>query len=372
MLVVTVNVGSTSIRLGAHGGPQEGFTLRAAAHLSLDGAADPGDALDRFLRWHGFGRVDAVVHRIVHGGPTLVAPCPCTSDARLALAEVAPLAPLYTPRALAWIEAAQALAGAPPSLLVTDTRFFADLPPAAATYALPRALADRYGIRRYGFHGLAHRSLLRAFETAHPELAREGRVVTLQLGAGCSAAAIRAGKPVDTSMGFSPLEGLVMATRPGDLDAGALLQLLRASEMSLDELEHVLQHESGLLGVSGLSPDVRELRLAHTPAARLALEIYALRARKYVGSYLAELGGADAVLVGGGVGEHDPEMREAILGGLDALGLSLDVQANREGHGRPLRLTRAGSRIEAMVVAVDESLEMLIEAAPLLGRLAAA
>src|SRR6185312_11244116 len=168
-----------------------------------------------FLKWHGLPTPDAVVHRVVNGGTELRAPARLDGHAEQLLESLAPLAPLYSPRALAWLRATRALPGSPPTFAVPDTGFFADLPPEATTYPLPRELTERLGLRRFGFHGLAHRSMLRAFQELRPELRQGGKLVTLQLGSGSSATAIQDGKPVDTSMGFSPLEGLVMATRAG-------------------------------------------------------------------------------------------------------------------------------------------------------------
>ena len=167
-------------------------------------------------------------------------------------------------------------------------------------------------------------------------------------------------------MGFSPLEGLVMATRAGDLDPGVVLHLLRRGGLDVEALERVLSNESGLLGLSGLSGDVRTLRATQTTAAQLALEVYTRRARKYLGGYLALLGGADGIVLGGGVAEHDPDTRSAILAGLEPLGIAFDAEANRDGRGRPLRLSLPDSRTQVWLVAVDEAMEMLLEAAPLL------
>ncbi|MBS2028695.1 MAG: acetate/propionate family kinase [Deltaproteobacteria bacterium] len=366
MNILTVNVGSGSVRLCAHGGESERFRLRAATHLGIDAPQEPSAALAQFLSWHGLPPPDAVVHRVVHGGAEIRGPCLLDGRAEQALEALAPLAPLYVPRALAWLRATRALPGSPPCYAVPDTGFFADLPLEASTYPLPRELTERLGLRRYGFHGLAHRSMLRSFQTLRPELPRGGKLVTLQLGAGSSAAAIQDGKPVDTSMGFSPLEGLVMATRAGDLDPGVVLHLIRRGGMDAEAVERMLSNESGLLGLSGLSGDVRTLRATQTAAAQLALDVYTRRARKYLGGYLALLGGADGIVLGGGVAEHDPDTRSAILGGLEPLGIAFDAEANRDGRGRPLRLSTPDSRTQVWLVAVDEAMEMLLEAAPLL------
>ena len=362
MRILTVNVGSSSVRLAMHAGADEHFHLVAASKHALDSPLGPEGVLARFVRDHALGRVDAVVHRIVHGGIQFREVTRLDKACELALEALSSLAPLHTPQALRWIRASRTLAGDPIQLAVFDTTFFAGLPEIATTYALPRALVEAHGIRRFGFHGLAHQSMLRALPE---ELAHRGRIITLQLGSGCSAAAIRAGRPIDTSMGFSPLEGLVMGTRAGDVDAGALLQVLRDG-VGLDELERALSESSGLLGISGISSDVRTLRAHPSPDAKLALQIFAMKVRKYVGAFLAELGGAEAIVFGGGIGEHDPEMRAAIVGGLEELGLVLDAEANRTAGHRPHRISADSSRVSIWITAVDESREMLIEAAPLL------
>jgi acetate kinase len=194
----------------------------------------------------------------------------------------------------------------------------------------------------------------RAWCRARPELPGGGRIVTLQLGAGCSATAIDEGRAVDTSMGFTPGEGLLMATRSGDIDPGLLIHLLREG-IGIDALERLLMREGGLAGVSGLSGDMRVLLASDEPAARLAIDMYCLRARKYVGAYIAALGGVDGIVFGGGVGEHLPEVRARILQGLDAFGATLDAAANAAAVGSAARISTADSRIEVRVQPVDEA-----------------
>lgn len=199
-----------------------------------------------------------------------------------------------------------------PQVAVFDTAFYAGLPQVAATYALPRSLCAEYGLRRFGFHGLAHDALWRRWRELSGAQQSNSRVISLQLGAGCSITAMRNGKPLDTSMGFSPLEGLVMATRCGDVDPGLIVFLQRAKGLESAALERLLNRESGLLGVSGLSDDMRALLEAHSETARRAVDLYCYRARKYIGAYLMVLEGADAILFGGGVGENAPEVRARI------------------------------------------------------------
>jgi acetate kinase len=236
---------------------------------------------------------------------------------------------------------------------VFDTSFFADLPPAAATYALPAAVCVRYGIRRYGFHGLAHQSLLGA-------LAGRARVITVQLGSGASMTACRDGRAVDTTMGFSPLEGLVMATRPGDVDAGVLLHLLR-NGVSVDALDRMLEHESGLRGLGGTG-DMRALLARDDAEARLAIDVYVHSARKHLGACLGILGGCDAIAIGGGVGENAPTIRAALFAGFEFAGLRIDPATNAAAAGRAGRISAADSRIAVEVVLVDEATVMRGEA----------
>lgn len=349
MRVLTVNAGSSSVRLGLWRAHDGAVTPELAETLARDGAA-PDERLLRFLDRAGGPAIDVVAHRFVHGGPNLTRSCELDARVEKELRRVSPLAPLHNPPALAWVAACWTHARRARQVAVLDTAFFADLPEAAATYALPRELLRRFELRRYGFHGLAHQAMWRALRACAPE--RAGRVITLQLGSGASAAAIRDGRAVETSMGFTPLEGLVMATRAGDVDPGLLLHLMRQG-LSADELEEILSRRSGLLGLGG-SGDMRALLASDAPEARAAVDVYLHRARKYLGAYLAVLGGADAVVLGGGVGEHAPAIRAGLLGGLEPLGLTLDPVRN-DAARPPARISADGSSVEAWVIAPDEA-----------------
>jgi acetate kinase len=288
---------------------------------------------------------------VVHGGHRSV---PARIDEALVreIEELASLAPNHNPLALGWIRAARSLWRSAPDLAAFDTAFFADLPPVAATYALPRELIRRHGLRRYGFHGLAHESMWRAFRAlGRPENAK---VITLQLGSGCSAAAIAGGRPLDTSMGFTPLEGLVMASRSGDLDPGLVLWLMRDAGYDGPALERLLADESGLLGLGGGSGDLRALLTSKEPDAVLALDVFVHRVRKYLGAYFAVLGGADAVLVGGGIGEHMPEIRSKIFARFEWAGAILDESANSTATSGTAPLHAPSSDVELWSMAVDE------------------
>jgi len=361
-MLLTVNTGSSSLRLAAFAPEGESLARRADAHFSGT-RDDPAEILRAFLEAHGIEEVAAVAHRVVHGGARLTAPCRVDAAVEAEIERLAPLAPLHNPRALEWIRACREVFGArTEQVAVFDTAFYAALPEAAATYALPRALCRQHGVRRYGFHGLAHQAMWRRWRALHPQSRNGGRVISLQLGAGCSITAIRDGRAVDTSMGFSPLEGLVMATRGGDVDPGLLLYLQRAEGLSPERMERLLNEESGLLGLSGTSGDMRALLEADDESARLAIEVYCCRARKYVGAYLAVLGGADAILFGGGVGEHAAPVRAKILARMQWLGIMLDHAANRAAVGAEARISNRSSEAEVWVVPVDEAAILAQEA----------
>ena len=325
-LTLVVNAGSSSLKLAAFdsAGAPAGRTAGGPAEFEL---------LRSFVARLGAPRLAAVAHRVVHGGhyraPVLVDEAVIREIGRLA-----PFAPLHNPPALEAIRACEALLGAKtPQVAVFDTAFFADLPAAARSYAIPRVLAEEFGLRRYGFHGIAHASMWRAWQRAAGR--DSGRMISLQLGAGCSMAAVCDGRALDTSMGFSPLEGLVMATRCGDIDAGVLFYLQRALGWPAAKVEQMLNRESGLLGVSGATGDMRALLESNDPQARFAIDLFCYRARQYVGAYLAVLGGADAVVFGGGIGENAPLVRERILEGLEWAGLRIDLDRNRAANAAP-------------------------------------
>jgi acetate kinase len=365
--ILTINAGSSSVRLSLVRSDGDAVRTIASRH---EGAhpTDRAGTLERFLSPEGQPPPDAVANRIVHGGSRFVKSVFLDESVERTIEELTPLAPLHIPKALAWSRAAgRALGPSVPQICVFDTAFFADLPKVASTYAIPRDLAERHGIRRFGFHGLAHKALWRRWKTLRPDLPDGGRLVTLQLGSGCSAAAIRRGAPFDTSMGFTPIEGLVMSTRSGDLDPGVLLTLQRREGLDSDGLERLLDHESGLLGISGSSGDMKELLAdSGNPAARLAIDVFCQRVRKYVGAYLAVLGRADGIVFGGGIGENSPEIRAHCLSGLEPLGIVLDEEANRATVGRDGRISPIRSTIEVDVAVADEAGEIAREAALLL------
>jgi acetate kinase len=311
-----------------------------------------------WLRTNGKAQgIAAVGHRVVHGGAVFTTPLLIDDQAMRAIDALGELAPLHNPAAMSGIRAARKIFGPRlPMVAVFDTSFHRTLPAAASVYAIPRELSEKYQIRRFGFHGLAHQySLLRYAEVTGvpPDAAN---IVTLHLGNGCSATAIRRGQSIDTSMGFTPLEGLVMGTRSGDLDPALLNYLAHKEGVSADEIESWLNKRSGLLGLSGLSQDMRDLSAAYESdsRARLAIDAFCHRARKYLGAYLAVLGGAEAVVFSGGIGENSSLVREKICSDMEWCELKLDAGLNGLNLGYDWRISTADAKMTAYVVHTDE------------------
>jgi len=302
--------------------------------------------------------VAAIGHRLVHGGDAFVVPTLIDDRSLASLDALSTLAPLHNPPALAVMRACQERLVDIPMVAVFDTAFFRDLPDSVRAYALPAEWTKPPRvIRRYGFHGLAHRYMAQRCSAIGGVDATTGRLITFQLGHGCSAAAIRGGRPLETSMGFTPLEGLIMATRPGDLDAGAMLYLLEDRRVTLDDLNEGLNHRAGLLGLSGISADMQILLAMEAQGhagASLAINAFCHRARKYLGAYLAALGGVDAIIFGGGIGENASAIRARICAGMEWCGLTLDAAANAAAIGAEGRISMPDSRVAAYVIPVDE------------------
>lgn len=363
-VLLTVNAGSSSVRLAAFSAP----TLAPLATRHYDSvSAAPGTGFARQLRELGTPRPALVVHRIVHGGARLTQPCIIDAAVEAEIEALTPLAPLHQPPALALVRAARDVLGPMvPQIAVFDTGFYASMPATAQCYALPAVLREKHGIRRYGFHGIAHQSMLESWQRTHPAPQIGTRVISLQLGAGCSVTASIGGKPVETSMGFSPLEGLVMATRSGDVDPGALLYLQAHAAISPSALMDMLNRQSGLLGLSGLSGNVSELLASGLEAARMALDVYCHRITRYLGAYLAVLGGTDAILFGGGVGENVPEIRARVLATLGFAGITIDPVCNNACRGTDAMLSVPGAPVQVRVFSVDEAQIMARSALALL------
>jgi acetate kinase len=321
-----------------------------------------------WLRQLGSITIDAVAHRIVHGGQHVTKPVVATDAILSMLEEASQFAPLHNPPAIAVIGAVgKALSGIP-MVIFTDTGFHRSLPPTARNYPIPYSLAERYGIRRFGFHGVGHawmRDRCAAMRGTTPE---KLNLITLHLGAGCSATAIRQGQSVDTSMGLTPLEGLMMGTRSGDIDPAIFSFLADREKLSPADVERILNHESGLLGVSGISADLREIEASAktNQRAALAIEMFCYRVRKYIGAYLAVLGYADAIVFGGGIGEHSDIVRDGVCSGLEPLGIVLDPEGNRGANGREACISKKHSPVAIYVVPLNEELYIARAAARLL------
>ena len=304
-------------------------------------------------------KLNAIGHRVVHGGNRFIEPTLIDDDVIKAIEDVSSLAPLHNEPSLITIKAMRKRVTLDvPHVAVFDTAFHRSMPERAWRYAIPQALADKHGIRRYGFHGLAHRYMSERYAAIAGVPASSLKLITLQLGNGCSAAAIEGGHPIDTSMGFTPLEGLVMGTRSGDIDPSLVNYIARCEKMKTDQVEELLNKKSGLLGLSGKWRDMRELLRAEKDGdagAALAIDIFCYRARKYIGSYLAALGGADAVVFGGGIGENAPSVRARILGSMDWCGLKLDEKRNDKAVAIEGCISADGSDIEVYVIPADEA-----------------
>jgi len=308
------------------------------------------------------GEIDAVGHRIVHGGERFTRSVRIDDAVLSSLDDVIDLAPLHNPHNLKGVAAARAVLGAQlPNVAVFDTAFHHTLPEHAYLYAIPYQLYRRHKVRRYGFHGTSHRYVSYRWRELTGVARERTSIITLHLGNGCSACAIDAGRSVDTSMGFTPLEGLVMGTRSGDLDPAVLEYLGVKEGLSPSDLDNLLNKQSGLLGLSGLTNDMRDL-LAEADEnadrrARLAIEIFCYRVRKYIGAYVAALDGADAIVFAGGIGENAPEVRAKVCSGLQWLGIELDDAANTAMvNGAEGRITTPASRLAVWVIPTDEEL----------------
>jgi acetate kinase len=309
------------------------------------------------------GPVDAVGHRVVHGGPGHDRPAVVDDELLDELAALSPLAPLHQPQALAGIRSVRELLPDLPAVACFDTAFHAGLPAAAATYALPAEWNRRWGLRRYGFHGLSHAYASRRAAELLERPVEDLRVVSCHLGAGASLCAVVGGRSVDTTMGFTPLDGLVMATRSGSVDPGLLLWLVRSGGLPVDELADALEHRSGLAGLSGTSGDLRDVLSAADagdPGAVLAYDVFLHRLVGQVGAMTAAAGGLDLLVLTGGIGEGSARLREDLVARLGHLGLALDPAVNAEPPGdRDLSSPAASAR--TVVVAAREDLQVARE-----------
>ncbi|MEX3103023.1 MULTISPECIES: acetate kinase [unclassified Streptomyces] len=311
----------------------------------------------------------AIGHRVVHGGQTFTKPTVIDEVVLAEIERLIPVAPLHNPANLTGIRTAQALRPDLPQVAVFDTAFHTTMPESAARYAIDVATADEHRIRRYGFHGTSHAYVSRATAELLGKAPEEVNVIVLHLGNGASASAVRGGRCVDTSMGLTPLEGLVMGTRSGDLDPAVIFHLARVGGMSTDDIDTLLNKRSGLVGLCG-DNDMREIRRrvdAGDEAAELAFEIYVHRLKKYIGAYYAVLGKVDAVAFTAGVGENAAEVRAAALAGLEGLGLAVDPARNAVRGGAARLISPEGARVAVAVVPTDEELEIATQTYAVVG-----
>jgi len=332
---------------------------RAAIDLILRWVVSPDSRIDSIT---SLADIHAVGHRVVHGGEAFQRSVRIDDEVLRGIEDCIDLAPLHNPANLNGIRAATELLGpGVPQAAVFDTSFHSTLPETAYLYAIPYQYYRRYKIRRYGFHGTSHRYVAYRYRRIHGLEQDQVNIITLHLGNGCSACAIRGGRSVATSMGFTPLEGLVMGTRSGDVDPSIIEYLMLKEGIDISEIDTLLNKRSGLLGLSGLTPDMRELLEEEAEnqdrRARLAVDIFCRRVKRYIGGYLAEMGGADAVVFTGGIGENAATVRARILDGLEALGLELDRDRNDAlTGGEQGEITADGSRLRAHVIPTNEEL----------------
>jgi acetate kinase len=382
--VLVVNTGSSSIkyqlfemdqqavlasglveRIGEAGAKLTHKAEGAEPLVVEDRVADHSDGFDHIFRafetsGRPIGDLAGIGHRVVHGGDRLTAPTLIDEAAIQAIAEQVPLAPLHNPSNLLGIRIARTAFPDTPQVAVFDTAFHQTMPPRAYRYALPTELADGLRIRRYGFHGTSHAYVSRKAAEHLGRPAEELNLVTLHLGNGASVAAVAGGRCIDTSMGLTPLEGLVMGTRSGDLDPAILFYLHREAGLSIDDLDDLLNKRSGMLGLAGAN-DMREVgrRAADgDQAAAEALDVYCYRIRKYVGAYAAALGRLDALVFTAGVGENNDGVRAGVCQGLEGLGVELNPSRNRARSGKARTISADGSRVAVLVVPTNEELEI--------------
>jgi acetate kinase len=371
-VILVLNCGSSSVkyRLVDPAGPASGPPGLVERIGEVGGPASHEEALARVLtEVDGTAPPAAVGHRVVHGGSRFTDPVLIDDEVVAAIRELVTLAPLHNPANLAGITAARAALPDVPHVAVFDTAFHTTLPAAAATYAIDRAVARRHGVRRYGFHGTSHQFVAHRTADLLGRPIGDLNLITLHLGNGASATAVAGGRSVETSMGLSPLEGLVMGTRGGDLDPAVPVYLQRVAGLDVDQVGDLLEHHSGLAGLCG-DNDMRGVltrRAAGDADAALAFDVYCHRVRKYVGAYHAVLGRLDAITFTAGVGEHAAPVRAACLAGLSAWGIEVDPVRNAEGTGARV-ISPEGSRVAVCVVPTDEELAIALEAAALVSR----
>lgn len=314
------------------------------------------------LKTHGLlqqlNELSAIGHRVVHGGEAFTAPARIDDTVLAAIEKMTPLAPLHNPANLEGIKICRALNPKIPQIAVFDTAFHQTMPPAAYHYALPSSLYKEHGVRRYGFHGTSHQYVAQCAADYLKRPLQSLNLITLHLGNGCSAAAIKAGQSIDTSMGMTPLEGLIMGTRSGDIDPEIIFFLARETGMTLNDIEAMLNKQSGLKGISGVS-DMREVQqkaAAGDQQANLALSMFTYRVKKYIGAYFAALGRVDAIVFTGGIGENSPEIRNLICTGLNALGIKPAPEATHQNTPEISTFHQSDKDVALLAIPTDEEL----------------
>ena len=396
MKVLVINAGSSSLKYQLlDTGNQEVLAKGLCERIGIDGKFTykaPGkntiDAVDVAMPTHSeaiqavlnalvdkdngviasMKEIDAVGHRVVHGGETFASSVKIDDKVMAALEACIPLAPLHNPANITGIKACQAVMGPDvPQVAVFDTAFHQTMPPVAYTYALPYEYYEKDKVRRYGFHGTSHKYVAERAAVMLGKPIEALKLISCHLGNGSSVTAIDGGKSVDTSMGFTPLAGLPMGTRSGDLDAGILEYLMGKYNMDIKEMLNVLNKKSGVLGVSGVSSDFRDLAQAGEQGnarAALAVDLFNYGVKKYIGAYAAAMGGVDAIIFTAGVGENSPEQRMAIASGLEFMGVKMDAQANNT-RGKETVISTADSKVKVLLIPTNEELMIALDTAAL-------
>ena len=387
---IVLNAGSSSLKFCIYGRPDVSWRLEARGQIEGIGTSprfaakdeagnrladreldksvvtDSRTALDALADWlrsnYGGARVVAVGHRVVHGGPHFASPTIITPKVLEELRTLVPLAPLHQPHNLAAIEAVAARLPDVPQVACFDTSFHRGQPPVAEVVPLPRDICAG-GVQRYGFHGLSYEYIAWVLPQVAPEIAN-GRVIVAHLGSGASLCAMKNRKSVDSTLGFTALDGLCMGTRPGSVDPGVILYLFQNLALTTKQVEAILYKKSGLLGISGISNDMRDLLRSEEPLARLAIDYFVYRAAKEIGALAAVLGGIDGLVFTAGIGENSPEIRSRIGEACRWLGVEIDAEANRAGKSR---ISVSGSRVSAWVIPTNEELIIARHTGALLG-----
>ena len=329
-------------------------THKTAIELVMEALKDPEHGVIKDT-----SEISAIGHRVLHGGTVYSDSIVVNDDVKRVIRECFELGPLHNPANLMGIEACEEAMPGTPNVAVFDTAFGMAMPEKAYTYAIPHEYYEKYGIRRYGFHGTSHKFVAqRGCELAGLDF-NTAKVVTCHIGNGASIAAVDGGRSVDTSMGFTPVDGLLMGTRCGEVDPGALTYIAEKEHMSGNEIWGMINKQAGVLGITGLSSDMRDVESAAAEGnerARLALDVYYYRVKKYVGAYAAAMGGLDLVVFTGGVGENDPSLREYVCSNMEFLGLEFDPQINAGLRGKDTILTKPSSRVKAALITTNEEL----------------